>query len=103
MSYTRYKNALNVTLTQALRSRMGAGGSSASAKVFCQCALFLEEPFKYILFERSNQKCTRKPILYTSKLENLNVLLLVGFYQIENIKTETLLNRTKYALGRIDH
>ena len=75
---------------------------SLPPKAFCQCVLFFEEPFKYVLFERTNQKCTWKSILYTSKLKKPNILLLIGFYQVENIKSETLFSSIKDALGRND-
>ena len=42
-------------------------------------------------------------MLYTSKLKKHNTLLLVGFYNVENIKSETLFNSIKDALGRIEH
>ena len=33
-------------------------GDVSPLKVLCRCALFADEPFKYVLFEKSNQKCT---------------------------------------------
>ena len=80
----------------------GGQGGRLPTKVFCQCALFFEEHFKCVLFERSNQKCTWKSILYTSKLKKHTILLLIGFYQVEHIKSETLFNSIKDALCQID-
>ena len=91
---------------QAFRSRGGRGGGlppppPAKKKVFYRCALFHEEPLKCVLFERSNQKCTWNLIFYTCKLKH-NTLLLIRFYQVENIKSLTLFNNIANALGRMD-
>ena len=76
-----------------------ARGSSAppcphpTPEFLCQCALSFEEPLK----------CTWKSIIYTSKFKKNT--LSIGFYQVENIKSETLnrnFNGIKDVLGPID-
>ena len=80
-------------ICQALRSRKGGRGVvSPPLKFFCRCAFFSKSPGN-ALFERSNQKCTWKLIFYMSKLKKKhNTLLLIRFYQAENIKSITIFN-----------
>ena len=40
-------------------------------------------------------------MLYTSKSKEKDIIL-IGFYQVENTKSETLVNSFKDALGRIN-
>ena len=41
--------------------------------------------------------------VHENKLKKHNILLLMGFYQVENIKSETLFSSIKDALDRIDN
>ena len=89
-----------MAILQALQSR-GLGGRlptppkfSVNVPFFSKSPLnvsFLKEVIKNV---HENQ--------YTSKLKKHNILLLIGFYQVENIKSETLFNSIKDDLGRID-
>ena len=73
-----------------------------SPQSFLSMSPFFEEPFKCALFKTNNEKCTRKSIFYMSKLKKYKTLLLIGFYLVENTKSEILFNGIKDALGQID-
>ena len=57
---------------------------------------------KCALFERSNQNVHENQ--YSARISKVkyNALLLIGLCQFENIKSETLFNGIKDALGRMD-
>ena len=67
----------------------GAGVHLPPPKVFCQYALFLKSTLNVSFLKEviKNMKINN----LTSKLEKHNIVL-IGFYQVENIKSETLFN-----------
>ena len=78
---------------KALRIRGGGKGSSTPPPPkFSVNVSFLKEVTKNVY---ENQYSTRVSLKKTT-------LLLIGFYQVENIKSEILFNIIKDALGRID-
>ena len=81
-----------MAILQALQSRGLGGRLPTPPKMWANDHVsFLKEVIKNV---HENQ--------YTSKLKKHNILLLIGFYQVENIKSETLFNSIKDDLGRID-
>ena len=81
-----------MVILQALQGRGLGGRLPTPPKMWANDHVsFLKEVIKNV---HENQ--------YTSKLKKHNILLLIGFYQVENIKSETLFNSIKDDLGRID-
>ena len=85
---------------------MGRGGSLPSApkkKFFCQCVLFSKSPLNVSFLKEVTKNVHEYQYSHTSKLKKDKILLLIGFYQVVNIKSDTLFNSIKDALGQINN
>ena len=84
----------------------GGGGSgrglSASPKFSVNVPFFSKSRLNVPFLKEVTKKCTWKSILYTSKLKKHKTLLSIGFYLVENIKSESLFNNIEDTRDRID-
>ena len=81
---------------------MSSGLCFRPSRQFSVDMLIFRRALKCALFERSNQNVHENQ--YSTRISKVkyNTLLLIGLCQFENVKSETLFNSIKNALGRMD-
>ena len=93
------QNGLHVNFSYVGPPDQGGGAGGQEDCLLLQNFLFVYPLFRRTLFERSKQDNEYLIIntLHEWDIKKHNRLLLIGFYQVKNIKSETLFNIIKVS------